>query len=574
MKMTWKLGPFLLVSSAAFAQKTQIPPGIAAETAGIADRFAAVLEEECPNNICSAVGCETTRFLTLDERQGSSLPGLDFEDAPPKSVQYKLASVRCEFTYEPGMDAKQLASLRQRLLQKVKATGVALQLTSRMLNPKPDVVNATKPPELLPQQPAPPPPPPPTVNEQIAASLIPVLPWLACALVGMLVLLGLIWGLRRLGKTRPKDEMAPRVALPTEVDSTSLAVKAEAPEANASPYMLMTKTEQLRGALAESPLLTEQVLRPLLESDQYDELCLFLRHFGPEPLASLKKKPQLASKLSRLSEAYTQEVSLEAGPKKTTISDSWNFLERVERRLVGAKVRLTDETALEDEFAFMANLTVDEAKGLLAELSTTEAVVAIANMPRLLRDDFFAASDASFLSAFVEQLATVDKVPDPVVRGTARKMREIHESSHGDLRTVPLRRVPLLEQALNALGPDERKELWQGIAKSRPELAQAVSPRIFLDASLAHLPDALLTEAFLALNPKAAAAYLEQHEARKEILGRLKPRLAESIGRYLNAAHPDRALANEARTQVSAFVKEKDAQGLIDLGAINAKVIK
>lgn len=541
--------------------RTQVPPSIAAETQGIQDRFAAVLEEECPSNVCTPVGCETTRFLTLDERQGSSLPGLDFNEEPVKYLQYKLASVRCEFTYEPGMDEKRLANLRQRLLQKVKVAGVAVQLNSRKLEPKPDVSNATDEKEKLPPPPA---PPPPSIGEQFAAALIPVSPWILCGLVGLLVLMTLIWSLRRLGRPRP-------VAAPS-TDALAVVAPSDAPaleaaNAKASPYMVLTKTEQLRHALTDAPQIADQMLRPLLDAENYAELCLFLHHFGPDFLQSFRKKVQFQAKLTKLSESYDKE------PPQASVADVWDFLERTERRLVATKVRLEHEP-LEDEFAFMSNLGVDEVKGLLAEVSTTEAICAIANMPRHLRDEFFAASDAHFITAFVEQLATVDKLPDSFVRQTAHKLRAIQETMGGDLRTVPLKRVPLLEQALNALGPKDRKDLWSGIAKSRPELIEAVSPRIFLDAALKFVPDDFLTEAFLTLSPRAAAAYLDGIEEKKDILGRMKPRLAESISRYLNSAKPDKLLAGEARAQIAAYVKEKDAQGAIDLAKINAQVVK
>jgi hypothetical protein len=478
-----------------------------------------------------------------------------------KFLQYKLASVRCEFTFEPGMDEKRLASLRQRLLQKVKFAGVSVQLTSRKLEPKPDVENATDKKEELPPTP---PPPPPTLAEQLAAAVIPVTPWILCGLAGLLALMALIWSLRRLGREKPHAALpggGPLQPLPAG-DKPLLP---DAPPA--SPFMVLTKTDQLRSTLSAAPQLADQMLRPLLDAENYAELCLFLHHFGPDFVQGFRKKPQYHGRLLKLSEAYDQN------PPKESVPEVWDFLERTERRLIAAKVRL-DQEPLEDEFAFMSNLGVDEVKGLLGEVSTPEAVVAIANMPRQLRDDFFAASDAAFIGGFVEQLAAVDKLPDSFVRQTAHKLRQFQEQMGSDLKTVPLKRVPLLEQALNALGPKDRKELWTGMARSRPELIEAVSPRIFLDAALRFLPDDVLTEAFLSLNPRSAAAYLDGVDDRKDVLARLKPRLAESIGRYLNAGKPDKLLAGEARAQIAAFVKEKDAQGAIDLAKINAQVVK
>src|SRR5205823_6448356 len=108
------------------------------------------------------------------------------------------------------------------------------------------------------------------------------------------------WAVRRLGRPRPASAHPPLEAPP----ENALVALEPPPVAAASPYMVLTKTEHLRGLLAAEPIVAEQVLRPLLETEQTKELCQFLRHFGPEPLQPLRRKPQFAAKLGKLSDAY------------------------------------------------------------------------------------------------------------------------------------------------------------------------------------------------------------------------------------------------------------------------------
>lgn len=167
-----------------FGQGIQTPSVVASEALIISERFSQVLEEECPINICNSVGCETSRFVTLDETQDSSLPGMSSSEPTAKTVQYKLAGVKCEFAYEPTFDESKLAALRQRLLQRVKQGGVNLTLISRKLLPKADLT--------APSGPGTPKPMALSRGDLLVQEFAPFLPWIAIiSLLGTFTVVGI-----------------------------------------------------------------------------------------------------------------------------------------------------------------------------------------------------------------------------------------------------------------------------------------------------------------------------------------------------------------------------------------------
>ncbi len=556
--MKFFLWIFFFLSQILSAQKNngvQIPDVIQEQVKDLSDRFAAVLEEECPNHLCSAVGCEPIRFNTLDQKQSSSLPGLDVEDKPATTVQYKLASVRCEFTYESSFDNEQLNSLRQRLLQKVKMVGVNLDLISRKLAPKPEIIEEQKSPRESETQPK-------TIEEIFWMKFIPFLPWLITSVFVIVMGLFLLWGLKKLG-------LIQNLSLSSHENleqKNNLAITKQEP----TSLMTLTKLKQLREAMNEDIHVAELAIKPLIEEKNLDELCLILNHFGPEYLQLFKDKPQHREFLLTLADHFHKTKSEDNGTK------IWEFLDRMERRVVAAKLRV-ENISLDEEFAFLATLQVDEFIGILKEVSEAQAVAAVAYAPRSLREQFFAMSDPSFVAKFIEELTKVDKLPDSFVRMTAKKLMEAYENQSGNLKTTKVKRTPLLEEALNALHPSQRKNLISGIVKQNPSFGKEIASHVFIDATLLDLPNNFINEAMLQTSPEAAAAYLESFEEGKALFGKLNSRLAESIHRYSIRLDKDGPrysnLVAEARDKISSYVKEKHSSGEINLGELNAKYL-
>jgi hypothetical protein len=527
------------------ANSIQTPSSVLMEAKGISDRFVQILEEECPVNVCNAIGCQASRFQTLDETQDSSLPGLATGESQAKSIQHKLTAVQCEFTYEPTFDDNKLASLRQRLMQRVRLGGVSVQLVSRKLLPKeaitaPDV-NSLNTDKL-------------SASELLARTFIPFLPWIMILVILSVSSVTMFWLWRR----------------PKRISGILAGAGGDAAsdDANLVPAtLLMERSDSLRAAYKDNPKLAELALKPLLESGDLDELCRMLKHFGPELLTPFKERGQFSGRLDQLANRY-QEYKSEENP-----SEFWAFLERSDRRLTAAKVRISSDP-LQDEFAFMDQLQVDELIGLLRELTEVEGIAIVVNGPARLRTELFAKAGPRFVSTFIDYLSGHERLSDQFVRTAIQKARRIYEEKSAELRVVPLNRVPLFEEALNSLDGSERMKLMGEIQKNQSTVLSSMTPRIFLDASLSKIPDDILNEVMLQISPKAAAAYIHSLPSDIEIMSRLKPRVQESIKRFIGQETLDVTLVKEARQAIAQYIKDRDAAGEIDLGKINSSLFK
>ncbi len=529
--------------------QVQIPDIIRQQVMAIQDRFNTVLDEECPAGACFSVGCQSSRFETLDQTQSSSLPGLETE-GPAGKVQYKLMSVLCEFTHEDSIGTTEIAALRQRLGQKVKSVGLTVQIQARALPPKyeekiPEVENTLIP--LTPQ-------------EKVMMAFLPFLPWILIGLVLIVGALILIWAFRRLGKPVKRDP-----GQRTRTGDTGTAIEVAEPEPTAN--MLMSRLAQVRGELEADAALVEQTLKKHLIDENTEELCLFLKYFGPELLKGLKEKAEYHKILAALSEAYDSKEVVDSA------SITWKFLDRLERSMIAAKVRL-DSQPLEDEFKFLMSAEIDEFIGILRDLSEPEAIAAVAYAPRRLRERFFASANPTFTAKFVEQVTKIDKMPDHFVREVARKLRKIYAEKGSDLRTIRVDKIPLLEQALNSLEGKDRIRLLVDIGKDNPNFLQSVAPNVFLDDALPMLADDILTEALLTISPQEAGAYLGGFNWGSGVLKRISPRLQDTIKPYMsNSGGSNQATVSSARKKIAEFVKEQDHMGKIDLRSLNVQLI-
>lgn len=538
------------IAESSFAQ-VQIPDVIRQQVMGIQDRFNTVLDEECPAGACFSVGCQSSRFETLDQSQTSSLPGLE-TDGPAGKVQYKLMTVLCEFTHEDTVGTTEIAALRQRLGQKVKSVGLTVQIQARALPPKyAEKVEEAE--QIMPAM---------TPQEKVVMTFLPFLPWILVGLVLIIGALVLIWAFRRLGKPVKRD---PGQRTRNSDSSAGTALEVVEPEPTAN--MLIARLGQVRSELEADAALVEQTLKKHLIDENTEELCLFLKYFGPDLLKGLKEKAEYHKILAALSEAYDSKQVVDSA------GGTWKFLDRLERSMIAAKVRL-DSQPLEDEFKFLMSAEIDEFIGILRDLNEPEAIAAVAYAPRRLRERFFASANPTFTAKFVEQVTKIDKMPDHFVRDVARKLRKIYAEKGQDLRTIRVDKIPLLEQALNSLEGKDRIRLLVDIGKDNPNFLQSVAPNVFLDDALPLLADDILTEALLTISPQEAGAYLAGFGWGGGVLKRISPRLQDTIKPYMSnngAGNP--VTVSSARKKIAEFVKEQDHMGKIDLRSLNVQLI-
>ena len=546
----------LLWSMVAAAQ-VQIPLSVQSEARDFQERFITTLDEECASRMCYPVGCEVSRFDTLDEAQTSSLPGLDEEKQPQPKVQYKLSSVICEFTHEADLPEATLQSLKQRLEQKVKKVGVAVLIRARRLAPKVGSAEPTTPPEKpnmgqLPWQ------------KGLWTILLPFIPWLLSAIIIAGLIAFLLWSFRKLGRKPVTRDPGSRTRISDNGrEIQALAENRPAPTAN----MLITRIGNLKTELASDQKLVIQTLKKHFEDENYDELCLFLRHFGAELMSPIKDMAEYKQALVTLSDRY-RDFEREDSP-----AELWEFLDRLEKGITAVKVRI-DQRPLADEFSFLISLDVEEFLGLLKEIEETEAIALVAYAPRRLREKFFAHANPTFTARFIEQLTRVDKIPDAFVRQVAAKVRQIYYEKGENFKSAKVDSVPLLEQALNSLEPANRKALVLSLNKGNPDVIRNLVATVFLDDCLPLLTDDMLTELFLAIPPMEAAAYLEHHSWGDGVLGRINPRIKASISAHrVKSVLDNKAFVQAASRKIAAFIKEKDAEGRIDLKSLNEKLM-
>ncbi len=546
---------WITMTASVFAQEVQVPSVIKAKVKSIEDRFFSVIQEECPEGLCYPTGCGNSRFVTIDQRQDSSLPGLETEATTTSTIQYKLSSVRCEFTYEPSMSQAALNKLKRRLQLRVKEVGVQVLMQAKKLEAKAPTGEIPEDPmtQSKNNQPFDP-------KEALYNEVLPFIPWILVLLALLFSTLVLIWGFRRLAKPKPRD--------PKLRTRTSDFIKpGEDGQAEPSPQMILTRIDQIKKTLTEDNKLVEFALRPHFEKENFDELCLFLKHFGPDYLVIFREKAEFRDGMAKLSQIYNESE------EDATAIELWRFLDRLERSLVAAKVKLNNEP-LEEEFAFLAAISVNELLPMLKEVSHLESVAAISYAPRELRENFFALAPPQLTSKIVEELTKVDRLPDSFVRETARKLRRHYNEHAKDLKTVRVQSTPLIEGALNQLKESARKQLIESLIKENPDAIENLAPYIFLDESLLHLDSESLTEAFLEVPPKDAATYLLNFEWREKVIERLNQRLQDSIRHHLKTTEgTSEAIVSAVRGRIASFVKRKNQAGHINLKAINQKLL-
>ncbi len=543
------------VAATALAQGVQFPPAVRQQASEIQDRFAAVLDEECPAGSCYSLGCKPSRFETLDQTADSSLPGLE-TSGTMVAAQYRLTSVLCELAYEPTLKNDELTNLRQRIRQKVKTVGVDVQLSTKPLQPKADAAaQAAQAKDTQHQV-------PPTWQEGLWNRLLPFLPWFVLAILLAAITLLLVWGIRRLGTGQSRRASQARTR------ATDLMTQVRTGEAEPTPHMLLTRVEQIRGELKANKRLVELTLKKHFDEEHYPELCSFLQYFGPELLVPFKEKAEYRTALGTLSEKYA------ANEGNDDPHAMWKFLGSLERDMTAAKVRI-DAEPLADDFNFLMGLEVDEFVGVLRDLTEEEAIAAVAYAPRALRERFFTSANPAFTAKFVEHLTSVDKMSDSFVRGVAQKLRRIYTDKGDSLRTIRVDRIPLLEAALNALEPAKRRQLIANIGKDNPSFVHNMAPAVFLDDALPLLPVEVLTEALLLITPEEAGQYLAGFSWSGDVLAKINPRLAEAIKKQMPLVPLDGSKgARIAHEKFSAYIKRLHADGTIDLRKINSSLVE
>ena len=494
----------------------QIPPVVQMQLQNYQDRFQQILSEECPSHLCSLVGCEVIQFLTLDEQQDASLPGLETPKEGIGSPQYKLSSVRCELAHESSLLNEAINSLMQRLLAKGKLAGTSLQVIFKKLPVKAEIFSgltlAEKKDKTFDPMTEKTPPP------VLLTPLQKLGPWMGFAVLLTLLMLLLIWGFRTLGKQ--KIIIDQEGTKKSELDGGT-----SKPEPSAS--MILTRIRQINERFKGQPELGLS-LKPLIQNSDLKGLCQVLRHFGAEALSVFSENPEFKETLLNLRKAYQDYTEVESN------SEIWLFLDKIERLLVAAEVG-PSELSLNEEFSFLQTLGADEFFHLLQMIPESDLPLILSFAPAHLQNDFYQHLDSNQLSQLMSQITQAKSLPDKIVREKALSLRQTYVQNQNQVKRVSINQVALIEKLMNSMNHQARRQFLKNMALNDVSLVQQLAPKLFIDECLTVIPTELLNETFLKLQPEQAAIYLDSLPFKDKIQSRLNPSLVQAMNRWNQA---------------------------------------
>lgn len=546
--------------SAQAQEARQIPAEVESEAQDIEARFRSTLKQECPEELCTPVGCKVTSFRTLDEQQNSSLPGIDVGDEPAVTLQHKLSALRCEFTFEPSLSETAVASLRQRLGDKVRLPGLSLLISGRKLSAASPLLQQVQ--KKGPESPL----APPRTSYQ---ALVDVLPQLLLIIFATGALLILIWAFRRLGKPRPVVAAAEN-SEPTKTDVS--------PEENTVPqpsgFELLNKKEHLSEVFEQNPEVAQAALDPLIQKGNVEEICLFLKNFGPKLLASYSQQAQHRELFAAVHQSYS-EKSLSEDPGKLM-----QFFEKLERLLALAQLA-RPEIPVDVELGFLNDLGPDEFAQLTASFDTEELLALLSFVPSRIRNDYLQKRDPRFAEAFLQYVLKNPRLPEHLLRRLSVQLQEQYAARRSEIRKVQVDQRSQVEQLLNGLSPEHRRQLYTSLRRDDPALFDQLSSEVLLDRALVHVPESVLNDVFLTLGPEESAAFLQQHPDASEILQKLRSPLPQAIRNHFSLP-PNKGLdfledagssQQASRQKINQIMKEKSAKGEINLRKINESAL-
>jgi len=520
-----------------------IPPEVESEARTIEAKFNSVLDQECGAKTCTPTGCVVTSFHTLDEKQDSSLPGLDESDESQAPLQYKLASLRCEFAHEPTLSNEAVNVLRQRVADKVRTAGVSLNIQARKLSA---ALNEA-----------------PKAIDKPAASPFQTTGAVLALIAGVTAAaLALIWALRRLGKPRPVEEVI-----------AEQAEKQTAASDEPNAFALIEKKERLQGALT-NPALAAAALQPLIAKNEPADLCRVLKHFGPAPLVSFVDQPQNRDLFAAVHTQYEEDA-----PKESN-TEMWQFLERVERLVTLAQLG-RPEGGVQEELNFLGELAPDEFTELVQGLTHDELMAVLSFVPLRLRAHYLQQCDERQVEAYAQHILKYPRLSEQAMRRLAATLKTRYSESRGEIKKVSRDQVQQLEQLLNNLSGPRRTQLLSRVRKETPELLNRLTSEVVLDGAVVHAPVNVLNEVFLELDPSEGAAYLQSHPDREAILRKLNVSLGQSLtkriqmrGEKLDFVESESDDLERTRHKLNEIMKSKSLRGEINLRSMNEAVVK
>jgi hypothetical protein len=396
--------------------RTYIPAAVQLELRQAESRFESALAQDCATDKCFSNGCVYVSHTTTDLPRDTALPGLDSEQGPGSvPVQDTLTEIRCGFSHEKNVGAKDVAALARRLEQRLSRGWLRVVVTTTELSPvprklsddlhPPDDDAAPKKPEddkadvepPAPTEPPPPPPapPPPGALTSVEAirdlweTMLPHFSWMAAIALLTSSVLVLIWAGRRLGApsfdekillAQLANEAPPPPPSPTTADATAASAK-EPAEIEESDFVKAQEelwAGRLANASADSDAIVAHLLQEWLRAGNFPMLARALLVFGDRVASALATDSDLAMKKLEFA-AYFRDVDEATLPSRT------EFFRRLNQHAMASTLLAQDDVkpyrTLREDFG--SSGVVD----LMEQLPARAAALLFALMPRDSQSD-------------------------------------------------------------------------------------------------------------------------------------------------------------------------------------------
>jgi flagellar motor switch protein FliG len=467
-------------------------------------RITPLLEQMAPGQV--ELKYVDVKVAKLTEVGGGS-PG--FEETAP-GAEFVAQSAEVSLALDAKLPAPFRKDLKNLIKNRLESIGVKIDITESVMpfpTPRPQ---PTVPPELafryppMPQMPAPAqqpasgvvvaaqlpaePTPPPAVSA-IARGLS----WLAtlflviCGLIGVLLIVLLVFAIRRQARSGGSQTGAGAGAVAT----AKLPPTAAAAAADHLP--------EVRRALREDRVLARRVMGELLRENQIDKVAVAVELVGPSVVEDLRADPTCVVPLR-------EAAALLVEGRARTDSNTKEIVAQLHRRILKHRM-VGAEDPVEQEFGFLLGLSPERLSGIL---STEPAAVQAATLryaPGHVRAAYLAERSAAERSALAAALASPKSLSKEHLLDVAATLRA-RAADQAHLDSGETGDIDLAVELIEERPPSEQAEMLEAMRRGDPAKARAVQAALISEQSFERVPDEVLTAAAMAVPTDVLARFL------------------------------------------------------------------
>jgi hypothetical protein len=571
--------------------------------------FSRALARDCAPERCFSKGCMHVTHTVVDRAASGSLPGLRLDQPDPGDApsQMYLTTVRCSFAHEPSIRGRDARTLATRLEAQVSRGWTRVEVVHERLPALPAFLRESpEPPEPPEEKPIPieegdedeeeveaavvvPPPAPevweaPVAMRELWNGLLPHFSWMIGLVLLTLASLLVIWGVRRLGRQSPEDQMLMAQMLrgaddeaDTRGASTSslpgTSSEAEPPRDGAEPAASVAKqlaawrdrletTEQEEADPALQALVSD-----LLRTGERGLLAKAVMLFPDELPKAFPKEGKLASEKFELAEFLKRT-------DPATLPSDEVFFDKLNRYALSSSLTAQPDTdlirGLHDDFGAVALADV------LGAVPARYGALLFALSPEEMQHEATGLLTPAQMADTADQLMQSNRMDPAETRYLLEVLSALRDSTPlpamPEPRTVSDRgqefgAAAALSVLLPRLSPEDRARIVQTTShRAGGRLPGWLEGTLYGEMLLA-LDGETRTNLLLEVDVGQLAAWLQvqTERARAAILQRAPDALRAAItGRPAPGSTDElHALANEGRTALSEGIRRRLLGGTI-----------